>query len=183
MAWHRSGRITGGIVLSMAALLAGPASAPGEGPKPSASAPLTVGNEAGKTVPLSAKDWEKLPRRTVEVKDRDGPAVRYEGVPLAEVLRSAGVPFDGHLRGRRVAQYVLIEARDGYRAVFALAEVDPSVSDKVVLVADRQDGKPLSDSAGPYRLIVPGDKIHSRWVRQVSRITVESPPGGAAPKK
>jgi hypothetical protein len=70
----------------------------------------------------------------------------------------------------------LIEAADGYRAVFALAEVDPSMTDQIVLVADRRDGKPLEDSLGPYRLIVPRDKLHSRWVRQVAKISVQSPP-------
>jgi DMSO/TMAO reductase YedYZ molybdopterin-dependent catalytic subunit len=146
-----------------------------------ASEPLQVGNEGGKVGPLAAQDWEKLPRQKVEVKD-----VRYEGVSLAEVLRFAGVPFDGHLRGPRVANYVLIEAADGYRATFALAEIDPSLTEKVVLLADRQDGKPLSESAGPYRIVVPDDKIHSRWVRQVTRITVQSPAAskeGGAPKK
>jgi hypothetical protein len=149
---------------------------------PSAAADklLTVGNESGKLVPLTAKDWEKLPRRKVETKDKEGKAVTYEGVALTDVLRFAGVPFDGHLRGPRVANYVLIEAADGYRATFSLAEVDPSVSDKVVLLADRVDGKPLAEGVGPYRLVVPGDRIHSRWVRQVVRVTVQQP---AAAKK
>jgi DMSO/TMAO reductase YedYZ molybdopterin-dependent catalytic subunit len=137
--------------------------------------PLVVGNEAGKLTSLSVNDWKKLPRRKVEVKDKEGKLITYEGVPLAEVLRFAGVPFDGHLRGPRVANYVLIEAADGYRAVLALAEVDPSVAEKVILLADRLDGKPLADSVGPYRLVVPGDRIHSRWVRQVTRITVQRP--------
>jgi hypothetical protein len=150
-------------------------------PSAAADKPLTVGNESGKTVPLTAKDWEKLPRRKIETKDKEGKAVTYEGVALTEVLRFAGVPFDGHLRGPRVANYVLIEAADGYRATFALAEVDPSVSEKVVLLADRVDGKPLAEGVGPYRLVVPGDRIHSRWVRQVVRVTVQRP--AAAPKK
>jgi DMSO/TMAO reductase YedYZ molybdopterin-dependent catalytic subunit len=137
--------------------------------------PLQVGNEGGKLVPLTAQDWEKLPRQKVEAKANDGTVTRYEGVSLAEVLRFAGVPFDGHLRSPRVANYVLIEAADGYRATFALAEIDPSMTDKVVLLADRQDGKPLPESAGPYRVVVPDDKIHSRWVRQVTRITVQTP--------
>jgi DMSO/TMAO reductase YedYZ molybdopterin-dependent catalytic subunit len=137
---------------------------------------LQVGTETGKRVSLSAQDWEKLPRRQVEVKGQDGKTVRYEGVPLVEVLRRAGVPFDKHLRGPRVANYVLIEAADGYRAVFALAEVDPSMTDQVNLVADRRDGKVLEEAVGPYRLVVPGDKLHSRWVRQVVRVSVLRPP-------
>jgi DMSO/TMAO reductase YedYZ molybdopterin-dependent catalytic subunit len=143
---------------------------------PPEARPLLVGNEAGKVVPLPPKDWEKLPRGKVEVKDKQGRAVTYEGVPVAEVLRFAGVPLGGHLRGPRVANYVLVEAADGYRAVLALAEVDPGVAEKLVLLADRADGKQLPGPAGPYRLVVPGDRIHSRWVRQVIRITVQQPP-------
>ncbi|HEV3443848.1 MAG TPA: molybdopterin-dependent oxidoreductase, partial [Gemmataceae bacterium] len=123
-----------------------------------------IRNEDGKLLSLAAKDWNKLPRQQVQLKESAGNTTRYEGVSLVEVLRFAGVPFDKHLRGPRVATYILIEAADGYRAVFALAEVDPSMTDHIVLVADRRDGKPLAESAGPYRLIVPGDKLHSRWV-------------------
>jgi hypothetical protein len=76
--------------------------------------------------------------------------------------------------------YVLTEAADGYRAVFALAEIDPSTTAQVILVADRKDGKPLATADGPYRLIVPKDKIHSRWVKQVTKITVQSAAGKKA---
>lgn len=74
----------------------------------------------------------------------------------------------------------------GYRATFALAEIDPSTSDKVIVLADRRKGEPLSKEVGPLRMIVPGDKIHSRWVRQVTSIRVLKPPTvkeEAAPKK
>ena len=140
----------------------------------SGSQTLEVCNESGKAHLLLPKDWSGLPRHQVEVKDRDGRTARYEGVSLVEVLRFAGVTIDGHLRGPRVANYILIEAADGYRAVFALAEVDPSMTDRIVLVADRRDGNPLDSSAGPYRLVVPHDKLHSRWVRQLVKVSIQS---------
>lgn len=145
---------------------------------------LIVTTEDGKAVSLSAKDWAKLPRSKMQVKEKDGTEVTYQGVNLVEVLRSAGTPFGEHLRGPRVANYVLVEATDGYRATFALAEIDPSTSDKVILLADRREGEALAKETGPLRLIVPSDKIHSRWVRQVNRISVQQPPvkNGKAPK-
>src|SRR5439155_525033 len=82
-----------------------------------------------------------------------GKTIRYEGVLLAEVLRFGGVPFGKHPRGERTAEFVLVEAVDGYRTVLALAEVDPALTDHVVLLADRLDGKPLTESSGPYRLV------------------------------
>jgi hypothetical protein len=61
---------------------------------------------------------------------------------------------------------------DGYRVVFALPEIDPDMTDKVVLVADRKNGKPLAGGEGPFRVIVPDDKRPARWVKQVSKISV-----------
>jgi len=57
-----------------------------------------------------------------------------------------------------MAQYVVVEAADGYRATFALAELDPTFTDRVILLADRRDGKPLSAQSGPLQIVVPGEK-------------------------
>ena len=71
-----------------------------------------------------------------------------------------------------MALFVVVEAADGYRAVFALAELDPEFTDRVILLADRRDDKPLPGQAGPFQIIVPGEKKHARWVRQVIRLKV-----------
>jgi Oxidoreductase molybdopterin binding domain len=113
-----------------------------------------------------------LPRRTVQAKGHDGVESRYEGVPLIELLAMAGVPTGSELRGKALALFVVVEASDGYRAVFALAELDSGFTDRVILVADRRDDKPLSAQSGPFQLVVPGEKKHARWVRQVIRIKV-----------
>jgi hypothetical protein len=168
-------------VLSLV-LAMGLASLPaGAGEEPAAET-LQVGDETGKLTSLPDKEWAKLPRRKVEIKGKDGEPATYEGVALTEVLRFAGVSFDKHPRDR-AASYVLVEAGDGYRAVLALAEVDPKVSDRMVLLADRLDGKPLPGGAGPYRLIVPGDKVPSRWVKQVVRVGVYRHPDAEGRKK
>ena len=65
-----------------------------------------------------------------------------------------------------------IEATDGYRVLFSLAELDPGFTDRVVILADRVSGQPLPASEGPYRLIVPGEKRPARWAGQVTRITL-----------
>ena len=66
----------------------------------------------------------------------------------------------------------MIEATDGYRAVFALAELDSDLTDRVILLADTKDGQPLPASEGSFRIIVPGEKRPARWVRQVRAVTV-----------
>jgi hypothetical protein len=139
-----------------------------------AAGPLKVVNEKGKETTLSAEAFAKLPRQTVKVKDQKGNPVTYQGVLLAEVLRSAGVTLGKDLRGPLLANFLLVEAADGYRVVFALPEVDPDMTDKVVLLADRKDGKPLAAGEGPYRVVVPDDKRPARWVKQVARLSVRN---------
>jgi hypothetical protein len=53
-----------------------------------------------------------------------------------------------------------------------LPELDLALPDRVIPVADRRQGKPMSASVGPLRITVPGEKRHSRWVRQVIAINV-----------
>ena len=68
--------------------------------------------------------------------------------------------------------WVVVEAADGYRAAFALAELDPAFIDRVILLADHRDGKSLAAKDGPLQIIVPGEKKHARWVKQVIRLKV-----------
>ena len=79
----------------------------------------------------------------------------------------AGLKLGQDLRGPALASYLLVEAADGYRAVFALPEIDPACTDRTILLADRRDGKPLPAQEGPLRIVVPGEKRRSRWVRLV----------------
>jgi DMSO/TMAO reductase YedYZ molybdopterin-dependent catalytic subunit len=169
-------------VLVLAALIcaaANPAGADDHAP----AGPPKVENEKGKQTVLSPQAIAKLPRQTVEVKDAKGNAVKYEGVSVAEVLRLAGVTLGKELRGPLLANFLLAEAADGYRVVFALPEVDPDMTEKIVLLADRKDGKPLPANEGPYRLVVPGDKRNMRWVRQVARLSVRNGAPAAGKEK
>jgi hypothetical protein len=174
----------GGIYLIVLAFLLGlvPAKAQQEKRPGPAVGTLKIGTETGKVVALTTKEWAKLPRQKVEVKGKGDKAVTYEGVSLAEVLQFAGMDFGKHPRGGAAA-YVVIEGTDGYRALLALAEVDPKVTTRMALLADKLDGKPLSERDGPYRLIVPGDKLPSRWVKQVARVSSHRHPEPTPPKK
>ena len=124
-------------------------------------------------VVLHEADLATLSRQTVHVVDDKGAAVTYEGVPVAELLRRADAPLGKQLRGSRMKLYVVVEAADGYRAVFALAEFDPDFTDRVILLADRRDGHPLSSKEGPFRIVVPGEKRHARWVREVTALVIQ----------
>jgi len=133
---------------------------------------LRVGGEVERQLSLTSDDLAKLPHRTIRAKDHDGKESEFEGVPLVEVLTLAGVSFGEKMRGEKLALFLLVEAADGYRSVFALPELDPAFTDKLVLLANRRDGKSLSSKEGPLWLIVPDEKRHARWVRQVTALTV-----------
>ena len=62
------------------------------------------------------------------------------------------------------------EAADGYRVVFSLDEAGARTP-PTLLLADRHNGQPLSPDEGAFRIIGP-DARHSRWIRQVVRISV-----------
>lgn len=71
-----------------------------------------------------------------------------------------------------MAKYVVAEGSDGYRVTFSIAELDSSIQDSDVIVADTLNGTPLGDKLGPFRLVVPHDKRPARWVRTLRSIKV-----------
>jgi hypothetical protein len=80
------------------------------------------------------------------------------------LLDKAGVPAGDKLRGKWIGSFVVVEAIDGYRAVFALAELDPAFNDRTIILADLRNGQPLDKKHGPFQVIAPGDKRPTRWV-------------------
>ncbi len=118
------------------------------GQSPPTGYSLSVGGEVTHPLKLTAADLAKLPRRTVRATDHDRKEATFEGVELGEVLRLAGVEFGERLRGKSLALFLVAEAADEYRAVFALPELDRAFTNRVVLLADRRDGKPLAATRG-----------------------------------
>lgn len=134
---------------------------------------VTISGEVERPLDVKASDLARLDRKSARVSDH-GKEATFEGVALADVLKLAGVSMSEHVRGKHLVQYLLVDARDGYRVVFSLAELDGAFTDRVVLLADKRDGKPLSAEEGPLRIVVPGEKRAGRWVRQVKGLKVGS---------
>jgi DMSO/TMAO reductase YedYZ molybdopterin-dependent catalytic subunit len=118
-----------------------------------------------------------MPRTKVTAKEHDS-TVTYEGVALTEVLQKAGIPLGKGMHGKALATYVLVTARDGYRVVFALPELDPDFTDasRQIILADTADGKPLPEKQGPVRIVVPQENRAARWIRMVENIEVVQVP-------
>lgn len=135
----------------------------------SAQVVVRVGDAAAVTI--SAAEFAKLPRHTAVLNDH-GKQISYEGALLHDVLAKGGVDFGSGLRGKQVSSYVAALASDGYEAVYALAECDPSLGDADILVADKREGQALAEGEGPLRVIVPHDKRPARSIKLVREIDV-----------
>lgn len=125
-------------------------------------------------ITLDAAARADLPRTHVQAQAH-GQTLSCDGVRLADLLRKAGALPDGKLPGALLDHYVLITARDGYRVVYSLAELDPGTGNRAVHLVDRCDEKPLSAQDGPLRLVTPDERRPARWVRQVEKILVVDP--------
>jgi hypothetical protein len=119
----------------------------------------------------SSSELALLQQRTITAIDH-GIGVTFQGVLLMDLLAQVAIPTGETFHSTAASYYLLAEGRDGYRAVFAWAELDPSFANKDAYVVTKRDGKPLSESEGPFELIVPGDKGTARWVRQLSALRV-----------
>ena len=91
---------------------------------------------------------------------------------MCQIIKTAGVPMGEQLRGPALSLYIVIIASDGYQAVYALPELDPLANEGTVILADQKNGRPLDATTGPLRVILPKEKRHARWVRQVVKIDV-----------
>ena len=132
-----------------------------------ASQTLQIIRTDGRSTTLAAVQIANLPHLTVNEKDHEVPA-QFEGVPLAALLSNAGVQLGDSLRGRRLNEVLMVEANDGYKVAYALAEIDPAFATREIILADKRDGKPLDTKERPFRIVAPGDQRPARWVRQVT---------------
>jgi hypothetical protein len=125
----------------------------------------------GHAVELSASVLAPLTKQTVSA-TAHGKTASYEGYDLRAVLQAAGVAPVEAIRGKRLGTYVVITATDGYKVVFSVGELDRTLGNTLVLLADRENGHPLPEADGSWRLVVPGDQRPARWARQVVSIRV-----------
>jgi hypothetical protein len=121
-------------------------------------------------IQLTAADVKSLPHITVKIHNSHTDADEtYAGVRLADLFSKPNMdaPLGNELRGKALSGYIIATGSDGYRAVLALAEIDPSFHPGEVLVADAMNGRPLDAHSGPFKLIVTEDKRPARSVRNL----------------
>jgi DMSO/TMAO reductase YedYZ molybdopterin-dependent catalytic subunit len=136
---------------------------------------LRVGGAVDNPLELTRADLAGMPRDEFQIPTQHDKSVMetWSGVPMIELLRAAGAPVGERLRGANMAGYVVVIAEDGFRAVYALAEIEPRFSpERRILVADRLNGEPLGEKFGNLRIANQGEAAFSRWVRQVVALEV-----------
>ncbi|MEZ4457998.1 MAG: hypothetical protein R2882_15850 [Gemmatimonadales bacterium] len=143
-------------------------------PDTAAGQTVTVIGPADSVV-VTASQLAALPRETVRARIHEDPERAWTGVQLHHLIKLVHYPIDS-LRGRRLADVLVVEAADGYRAIFSLAELAPDLGGRGALLVDRADGAGLPVADGPLRLLVPYETRPTRWVRQVVRLRIVSVP-------
>ena len=136
------------------------------------AATVKVVGEVTTPLTLTASDLAAMPRTADSAKDKQGVMHHYSGVAIADILNKAGVTTAKQLRGKNMAKYLLVSCADGYQVVFSLAELDSTITDRVAILADQEEGKPLATGVGPFKLIVPGEKRPARNCFQVTSLFI-----------
>lgn len=129
---------------------------------------LVLDGEVKPPVEITDAQFANLPRVDLEVKGQDGNVYKYSGVELADILIIAKAPIRADLKGKDIDKYIIALGADGFGAVFSLPEFDVGR----FVIADKLNGQPLSVTDGPLQLISPDEPRRSRWIKQLSRITV-----------
>jgi len=132
---------------------------------------FTVSGLVDKSVRLSWDEFNRLPQKVVIA---DMHCVtrwsrfdnHWEGVPVADVLRLAGVRPEAH--------FALVHAEQGYSSNVPLVDLLRPES----LLALRHDGEPLTPDHGyPVRLVVPHLYAWKsvKWVRGIELLAKDEP--------
>jgi DMSO/TMAO reductase YedYZ molybdopterin-dependent catalytic subunit len=140
---------------------------------PALAEDLKLTGPAGQSETLTAAQFAALPHVSLTV-TIEGKTMVFQGVPLTALLARVGAPQGETLRGKALADVVLVAARDGYIVALALADTDAKMRKDQVILADRMNGAPLPDTAAPYRLVVEGDLRAARTARMVTSISARN---------
>jgi hypothetical protein len=143
-------------------------------PAQTTSNSLTVQN-GSQQKNISLDSLHSLPHKTVTVHNPHTNADEtYSGVPLIELLKQVGAPVGHDVHGKALSEYIVATGSDGYKAVLALAEVEPDFHPGDVLVTDTVDGKPLDAKSGPFKLVVTEDKRPARSVHNLVSVEIKT---------
>jgi DMSO/TMAO reductase YedYZ molybdopterin-dependent catalytic subunit len=130
---------------------------------------------------LDVTALKRMPATTIRVTMRSDKGSlgthRFTGALLDEVIQAAIPISNTSFKNDALRQFITVSATDGYQVSVSMAEILPQFGHEQVLLAYAQDGKPLARADGAVELIVPGDTLAGRDVRNVNQIIVGTPLG------
>ena len=136
------------------------------------STQLKITGLDGKAITLTPEELAALPHKTVSVFNAHSKVTeRYSGVALIDLLARVGVPNGEQVKGKLLLTGILAKGTDNYQVLYSLAEVDPSIHNGEVIVADSVDDHNLGKD-GAFKMVSTEEKRPARWVRNLSSITV-----------
>ena len=136
------------------------------------STQLKINGIDGKSITLTPEEFATLPHKTVSVFNAHSKVnEKYSGVPLTELLSKVGVPLGEQVRGTLFLTGIIAAGTDNYQVLYALAEVDPSIHNGDVIVADSVDDHKLGKD-GAFKMVSTEERRPARWVRNLTSITV-----------
>lgn len=142
------------------------------------SATVSVGGGVETPLDLGLADVRAFPPITLNAERRTRQGSQgshsYTGALLKDVLDKAKPRADPNRKNDVLSVYITAVGSNGYRATVAYGEIDPDFGAQQIIVAYTMDGKPL-DKDGVVELVVPGDKLAGRWVKNLVSITVGMP--------
>lgn len=138
-------------------------------------APLSLDGTLIRSGPITLAELEALGPITADWTDKKG-SHRVKGVRLDKLLLARGFSegvtgpkADPKQKHAGLRSAIVATARDGFKAVFAVGELLETLGATQALIVWEVDGKPLPDTAGPFRMVVTTDKLPSRSLHQVER--------------
>ncbi len=125
----------------------------------------------GRTIMINPAVRASLPEIRIQATSH-GKTRDYVGIDFRLALKAAGLEPTDSIRGVNLSRVVVAEAADGYRALFSLAELDPTLGNHLVLLTAEPDQREQGDGPIVWRLVVPADGRQTRWVWRLNRVVV-----------
>jgi hypothetical protein len=122
-------------------------------------------------------DTTALARFGVDTMSRDsrGTVTTYRGITLWRLLTEQGIATDSAVKNDALRKVVVATARDGYRIVFSVGELDPALGAARALIAWERDGKPFDPERGPFQLLINDARRPARNIYQLERLEIVTP--------
>ena len=126
----------------------------------------------GETKTLSLDDMKALPHVSVTVTNgHSHQQETYSGVSVRDLLALvAAKPATDTPRVSPRTTVIVADATDHFQVALTLCDTDPGCRSGQAIVADSEDGKPLTTD-GAFKLILTEDKMPGRWARNLKSLT------------